>query len=685
LLVTCLVGPGIALGANAKPAAEKPPAPKPLTLIAPTAKGPLTIALERQKDGSSSGELSVAVRSRVDGELVATYHPGGAGSEAGAVSLPSPAKLEKGQVTDAALTFTMPKDATPEELNGTVVLQDKGKDGSILEIGVVGSAPTLAGVAVQPETVTIKLDSGGPFGNPDHTSTPIHLAGPGVPGLFAKGASPSFSLLLHSSGNDTAQATLTDLKQSARDPQLATATLEVDGDLGPGSFEGSAPISSGSPDSPKLTVAVESGNSFVWALLVVFIGAVLGGGLYLASNRKRRKNLLRDRVKALLSIYADKMATFPTDEDGKPVVPVWSIASYLGTDETRWYKIKTNAIVDFDGAVQTIWSAIHWARNDEDLDAAAGKVDELETKIVRWITAANAVVKLEEASEQAPTAPKVGTKDWTKLRAPHDTTELLAAVQAIEPIDDEAIKSTIERMQRQAHWHVALAATWNALMVIEKAMEVPGVYSEGDVNLIQGIDLAQIDSDGSPESSRDAAKQVHLELEIAETVRQIRATYKGAAADLEPNWERPERKEGQDKVPLLVTAVMQPLDLEQAKPDTTDATRAEPSTLRALADKVRGPSATDHKGNAISPAVNEILRRDLAWTIATALASAAVYVPTIFNSTWGTVPDYVGALAAGFVGKAAISWAGLPFFESLSARAAAASPDPAAKTTTTPT
>ena len=42
-------------------------------------------------------------------------------------------------------------------------------------------------------------------------------------------------------------------------------------------------------------------------LLAVFLGALMGGVLYLVSNRERRKALFRDLVKSLLSTYKKKL------------------------------------------------------------------------------------------------------------------------------------------------------------------------------------------------------------------------------------------------------------------------------------------------------------------------------------------------------------------------------------------
>jgi hypothetical protein len=636
-----------------------------------------TVTLSRSAgDQALQGTLILSVRSDVDADgLSVSYFPNGSTGGPGSVQLEDDftPELKKEHASSIPLVFTMPKGASPQDLSGTVVLQPlagKKPEGNRFELSVTGTTAALKGVAIQPEKVAIKLTSGSPFGNPSHTSAPVQLIGPGVPALFNDDAPVSFHLLLHSSQNHEAQAKLVDLAPTENDPSRATATLEIDGDLAPGTFEGAAPISSLSPEAPKLSVSVESGNSFFWAVIAAFIGSALGGGLYLASNRKRRKNLLRERLKLLLEIYEKKLNELAPDSGkGDSELPIWSIASYLGEDKAQWYEVKTNAIADLDGTVQTIWSGIHWARSDDDLDSVTARVDELEGKIVRWVTAANATGALRRASQVKPSAKASLGKEWERLRAPRDTADLLAQVKASEPLDEKAAASLVDRIQRQKHWHLVMARAWNALLVVEAAIaaDTGDSYSGGDKELILTIGLAKVDADASPESGRTPDKQANLEVELAEKLRSIRATYKGEPTDLDlicaPGSEAQEEEERSGGI--HVNAVLQPVERDEDEPDLTKPEREPLSGASLAASLVRGPSAVNHKGESISPVVSKTLRRDLAWTAATALASAAVYVPTFFNSTWGTLPDYVGALAAGFVGKAAINWAALPLFQSL--------------------
>jgi hypothetical protein len=217
-----------------------------------------------------------------------------------------------------------------------------------------------------------------------------------------------------------------------------------------------------------------------------------------------------------------------------------------------------------------------------------------------------------------------------------------------------------------------MAAAWNAFTVIEADLQAASKggepYSPEATTAIQGLGLDKIDAAASPESGRDIPKQVGFEDEVADKMRVIRSTFKGDPVTLEPSWLIADG-EGVN-APVPVSAILQPLERAQLVPKPTEAVREKvPSDLGTY---LRGAAATNHNGTSIPPAFPQILRRDAAWTIATAVASAAVYAATLYNSTWGTPLDYVGAFAAGFIGKAAISWVGMPFFQSLSTKAKAA-------------
>ena len=574
-------------------------------------------------------------------------------------------RLRMGHTTSTALIFSLPPGSSAVDLRGLVVLRAQvgGETrGAPAELEVSGVGPSLAGVSIRPEKLKLQVvDLAGPFESPQGASAGVQLAGAGVPGLFRPGAkAPTFNLLLRSDHGDTVHARLVDLTEGS-EPTLATATVQINGNLAAGKYEGETGLSNLASEGPTLAIAVESGDSVVWAVLFVFLGALTGGGLYLASNRQRRKALLRDQVKSVLDLYSDRLKTLERHY-GEGNMPLWSIASYLGAD---WYEVKWGAIVNFDGAVRTVWSEIHWARDDDDLSAAATKVAELRGRIIRWLTASNSVQVLEGAAALQPRS--IPPHSWDKSAAHKDSLDLLQVARQIEPSDDLATTSLVTRIERQAHWHKVFARLWHAYEVLRLDMtNRPDKYHGNDDLALEAIDLDQLDSDGTPETGRTPEKQIDLERQVEDHLKRIRATYQGDAKDLDLDVASPEEAVEPSSAAArseLSGAMLRASDWSALQPDETKARRAD---AREGAPTLRGSAGRDHAGEPIRIPVRAIIRRDLAWTVAIALVSSIAYVlADVYSPAWGTATDYISAFVAGFAGKAIVSWAALPFFQSL--------------------
>jgi hypothetical protein len=648
-----------------------------------------TVILREVTGEALRGKIALRVESKVNAKKIGvTYIPNGETSSAKAIEVEFEDEFDQALTNDQAksipLVFNLPPKSSPLDLNGIVALQPKqgGKPkGKPFEFTATGAGSALQGVSVQPEKLSIELaDLSGPFDSGDDTSAGIQLQGPGVPTLFQHGTKPPrFDLLLRSNHGDEVHATLNGLAQSASDPNLASGTVKIHGTLGVGKYEGVTPISTLSIEAPKLTISIEAGDSFVWAVAFVFLGTLSGGLFYLMSNRKRRKSLLRDEVKSLLATYVKRRDALAEGRpDGKP--PLWTLDRYLG-DEGHWYEVKWNAIPEFDGAVRTIWSNIHWARSDGDLDGVATQVAELKARIVRWLTVANSVVALELATKLQPDS-LVG-EEWKDLLTPKASDFLLAFTREFEPPDDKATKSLIDRIDRQAHWHTAFARTWHARAVLKRDVNNDRdktVYDQVHRDAVNGLKLEDLDRGASPESGRDPTKQTELEQDLGRYLTKIKEIYKGSeslelpAASPEAIGALPEQA-----LPVNATgAVYGEVDRAMVEPILIDPRPAPTGVAKARA-VVRGNSGSDHKGKRIKPAIGAILWRDSAWTVVVALVSSAAYIPTIYNPTWGTPADYVSAFCAGFIGKAAVNWAAAPLFQSLQATKApaaeASSPD----------
>lgn len=653
---------------SAKPTAEPDNSGSSLKLLGgyPAAQA---IDLKRGRDGLLRGTLVVPMRSEVNADgLEATYFPlGAAAAKAASVTLgPGFAQgLSKGRASSVTLVFTLPAGQSPDELSGIVELRPTRNGnafGRQFELAVSSGGAPLDGISIQPEKVAIRVVGGlGEIGAPDNASAKVQLYGPGVPALF-DGKAPSFNLLLRSDNGDEAHARLTELTQTG-DPGRAVATVKVEGELGPGKFEGAAPLSSLSGEAPKLSVELESGNTFWLALLVVFVGAVAGGGLYLASNRRRRKALLRDQVKSLLAAYERTLEQMRAGHDGN--VPLWTLGDYLGSERDKWYEVKWNAIADFDGAVRAIWSAIHWARDEDDLDEVNKQVEELRGRIIRWTAVARSIAALERAVELRPESLE---RQWRNQRTPADSARLLEQVRQIEPVDDKASKELIARIERQARWHVVMAEAWNARTLLALDMRADPAYGANDRDMLETLDLEALDRKAAPESERDAVEQIDLRLTLDGYMKKIRCTYRGDRGRLELAHARATDRLTEVDPALALTATAEvPAGAPGEGIAAMDFARAERKEIERpmLGDRLRGTDASDHDGKRIKVPASAIARRDAFWTAGIALVSSAAYMPTLYSPVWGTCLDYVGAFAAGFVGKAAISWAALPLFQSL--------------------
>jgi hypothetical protein len=650
------------------------------------------VTLARTADGTLRGALAIPVQSKVKAESIrATYLPTGNVGNRGAVEVAlqqgSAAKIGNNGRRSIRLIFEIPGGSSPLSLNGFVFLKpvvvkasDKTKEDP-LSLRVVGAGPALVGVSVKPEKLDIEVvDPVNPFGSPDHASAQVQLTGPGVPFMFGGGQEPpSFSLRLQSDRGRRVTATLDDLEQDKANPDLATGTVEIDGNLAVGKYEGSTPISSLSAAAPELTISIESGDSMIPAVVAVFVGTLFGGALYLASSRRRRKDLLRDRIKSLLGKYEQVRAEL--SEHSPNGAAVWSLDRYLGP-RSAWYQIKWNAIPAFDGVVQTAWSEIHWARDEADLDEASKRVDEMRGRLLRWLKIAEGIIDLERAAALKPA--ERASQPWDEGTTATDTEFLLGLTRRIEPPDDKATDALVDRIERQARWQTLLARARHAFVVLDDHMSSPlteDLYGKNDRRAIAAIDLTAIEAAGSPEPKRDGIAQIKLEQQLGDVMETIQDTYAGNGKDLELAESRGiASRTIQPGAALALHADGHPtgaVDRRLQDAEAIDVERAPKPEM--VIDRIRGASSATHTGERLPPAIGAIARRDLLWSMATALAASIVYVPTFYNSTWGTPEDYASAFAAGFVGKVAVNWAAMPLFQSLNASRASKPPAPPEK------
>jgi len=648
--------------------------PAPLAVVSGTATA-RTVVLARRTNGTLEGRLSLVLRNTTakPARVVVTYLPTASGeaADSGSVAFLEGHSLSVGarSLGDVKLVFSLARDASPADLAGLLALQfrqAKALIGAPVVVPIAGAADALAGVKVVPATVTLKQTSwGGWLAEQKHATLNVQLRGPGVASLFGKGMEiPRPTAILRSAGGGELRAHIIRLVRSAN-PSVATGVVSIDGTFDPGAYTGTLALSDLSSTAPTLRLTLQSRHGFVWALLTALLGALIGGGAYLASNLRRRKNLLQANVRDLLKRYEGQVSALPQPS------PLWTLDEYLGPRQ-NWYRIEWTAVPEVDGA-EGIWAGIHWARNDADLDDATQEVTQLHDRISRWLKAASAVDTLLEVAELRPQDPPDHV--WTATKTVGDTKLLLRRLRELEPPDDASTVALIARVRRQARWHAAFAHTWHMKSVvladvavdIGRSTDKDRRYTDNDRMALHEVNLDDVDSKAYPEERRTDEAQLDFEQQLDELEESLRSVYKGGELS---NLELP----GPERAVALAS-----LSATEARPEQSaqlgmlPAFRPEPSTKTT----VTRTEATTRAANAIEA----ILRRDLFWTVTSAVLATAVYVPTIYGPTWGAASDYGSAFVAGLAGKFVINWALLPAFQSLGLRrsATAAATQPAAQ------
>jgi hypothetical protein len=656
-------GRGLALATVAACAAVFSSAASAATLsVVGSGQQALKIELDHGSNDKLVGQGHLVLRndSEAPGTLHLEYLPQ-RGAEASDLKL-APITVSPHALATVNFDAELPAGSDPAELAGiaSLRLESQGKAvGEPLDLTIEGAGQSFANVSIVPSAILLhNVNWAGFLHHAKSASISVELIGVGVPGLFHGGATQftSHTLLRSSTGHEL-EATLTAAPPAGTDT-LARGEVKVTGSLAPGSYSGTLPLSSvAAPGAPAVSVTTESGDSFLWAMLVVGLGALAGGGVYLASGLRRRKELMKQEVKEALERYRRVRHEWEA-RAGAP--KLWT-PSGLG-EERKWFVHRWTSLPQLDG-VQGVWSQIYWARNEGDLDKAQEPVETLVTRLRRWLVVADdgGPQLLQEALNLAP---REGAQTvWRKTRTYLATAELLGRAAAQEPADDKAAEKLVEEVNRQARWHARLATLLDLKsQILADVGNREGSYEESDTETLKAIDPAAIDAKFAEVKGPD--QQIALEVEVDGEVRVLRKMAEAKGLELR-------RIEGPDKAAALGAADF----IDIAQQGIAPAVR--PRVATAATDLIPGAAAQSSgeapaEGSERTPVWLTGLRtQDVLWSALVVIVALAVYVPVLYGPTWGNLGDYAGAFIAGFVGKVAINWAALPAFRSLSARAKA--------------
>jgi hypothetical protein len=597
-----------------------------------------------------------------------------------------PLRIAAGGTGVLHLNASLLSDQQPSDLDGTLMIESRDSSGKrlgSLDLTVTGALQIPTDIVFEPSEVTLQVTrwQGVPFRTVgDHLH--VRVRGPGVDKLVAtvgalaqsqKTAQPAATVLLGSDNGNQTLVELGDLKLIQ--PGLAEATITTEesvacvnggavecghGPPSPGSYSGTLTLN-GVGGGPTLKVTVNSRFWFLFPVLLVLLGAVLGGLLPLLAANAQTKRELRESVTAELADYKGVSA-----HDG--TAAAWDIADSLG-EEAKWYD-KHYVGPPGDTTVAAVWTNIHTARSSNDLKQASTAVSELTGRVEAWIAAAPLAAGLEKLQANAP--PDRGGKSFQDTQVCQDTDVLLYVVHDVaSPSADEAA-NLAERLRRQCRFHEEYINAWKRRAHLE-GLEFSEDEKREAANLWGRADLDKFDERVAAvgEADRTDQQQAQLEVGLARVVdaieRLIQSGEKGVPAEEVELAVSPEEKvrvveqlTDRGRTPAEVAQLMgvertTVEEIQSALPQTTAATapRAQHQPPKRT-PRVRRSGFLDHLRGAT----------DIILTVLIAGLTAVVYMIPLYTSTWGGWQDWLAAFGAGVAGQVGIKWAVLPALRS---------------------
>lgn len=539
-----------------------------------------------------------------------------------------PVRVPAHSRTVLPLRFAVGPGDEPENLNGTVTVSiTAGKQTVDTRFPVSAKFVDLGAVVLQPAKLTIFKGGG------DDGVGHVDLVGPGVRTLLLHPGQSKRQVRLSGDNGHSVMATIESLKAVSGDPDRATADIVVAG-VGPGKYTGDLPLWELTPGSPTVGVELHDQHSRWIAFLLLFVGAVIGGLMLRLAALARRRAVLKEALDESLKAYED-VAPNPTD------VASWNLSALLDLEGPAGPR----DIVRLQGA-EGLRTSIRTARTESDLDEDAVRVLDMVARIQRWLRVEPAARRLAMVQRNLPDGDDAA-QAWRALSPWTDAQLLLEAVRS-EAVKPEIADGLVARLLHQARWQHRLLAVWTQwgvqrLTADEKRERLDKLYGEAPV---------------ADALTSTAGEQSALDARLDAWVDELNTDPGEPPVPADPPGDR-----------LRVNWAA------DANNFTGWATLDGPS----YGQLVRQSMVTSRTYSAAVLAKElQRLGLDLPFALVTAGVACAIYLPTIYNDTWGTVPDMLTALLAGIGGPLIVKWAALPAFQSLRLRLSSTSTAPVA-------
>jgi hypothetical protein len=529
------------------------------------------------------------------------------------------------------LRFALAPEAPPSTLDGQLALEllTKNESAGMVPLPISAKMAELGKIVLQPPQLEMSVTSRGKGGTAE-----VDLVGPGVRDLLARPSGDSPAVRMRND-DDYVIATL-DLPDAVMedDPERARATVSLSDDLDPGEYAGDLPVWELAPDALTLPLVVKVHWGMWVALLAVFVGVVFGVFLRQLFLMSQRRELMESTLNESLKAYDKGHAHL---ERARPDgIPVWDLEDML-QPRPEGYKCDSGKVERLKG-IQGIMTGIRHARSTVDLDEDTVRVLDVVARLQRWLRVAPAAWRLKQVLETEPRKRGIGVGKnylrWDRTRAYLDAALLLeAALQ--EPPSSEKVDDLVERLLHQAEWSSEFRNAW--------------AVADSNADVAEVVALNAF-AEAKHSLERDATYRDQLDVRLHGVARNLAVEYPTAG-----------------------------LPLPQAEGLSHVHWTASPNTFTGWATldgKSYGQLVDQAQATIRSYSIRRVLGdlRRIGWldvlsSLVAILIACAIYLPTVYNNTWGGVPDLLTALFAGLTANVLIDWAALPAFQSRRLRA----------------
>lgn len=593
LLVVLLAGSMAVsvVGASAKPAP---------TVVGDTGEHVLTFNHDNGRGRTAPLNLILKVPAGSAGKLSATFFPTGPRSAGHLTHLNvanqgpypvdrprlftedgKPPKLDPG-LNFVRLTFGLATGASPDAADGLLHLRLAGLTSAKLQTHGQGPEATLA-----PSPVKIQVTGGFLFfSGSRHESQAVTVSGPGTPAVTR---GPEATADLQGSHGADAEATL-GFEPTNSLSALGHGAVTASDWSGPGSYSGTVELDPRSADPTSIAVQLDVRDSVVWPILVVLLGAALGGFGTRAYALHRKREILRSALKAAEARYQQS-----PKPDG-----LYRLGDDLSGQGEQFPSKKACQEADESrGELARLYCDIHAAKSEAELTEAANRAKAIAARFARWHEFRLGLRRLKRALVDAdPPA-----DDPQQVGIASDSQAAIQACRYEPP--DAAADAAIAALTSQRE--LLLAYT----RLKRRFQSVP----DWERDRLKAYEPAELYRSNRPQG----------ELNATNTWKLLNAL--GAAHDA---LRHPEAAPDNPPIPVRI----QPRGFMAAGPVEVAETGGDRRSAQQIVTSLR--------------------RFDWGIAVATALVTVVVYVVGLYTDTYGGWMNYVAAFGAGAFTQVAI-------------------------------